>query len=514
MASDERAGQNGAIDWDGLAAAVPPRFFQGARWFRHKADPVRQSRFFDGVDLTPFAPAGRDRLLLALLRVELASGAEALYQAPFRLMESGAGGEETDDAFPVGWQGAAAVDAVGSDAFQTAFRRLMDEGATLPGRHGRFRFERLPDRAPRQCRSLAATSTNSLVLVRGDDVVKHLRCLAPGMSPELEIGRFFAARGASPHVPPLTGACSYLGDDGQEFTLAVSHRFIENEGDLWEWTQAFLQGYLPACADSPAPADGAAPPSSLGYLEQTAALAEVLAAVHRALGQDGGDPAFRPEPVTREDLGQWADRMRRSAGAVFDRVAALPAPAAGPVGEFLARLPAVRAEVLAAFAALPGLDPDGWVRGRVHGDFHLGQALKTRNGFVIMDFEGEPLADPAQRRQRHSPYKDVAGLLRSYNYAAFAALFAWRDAGPPVAEARWEKARNDALAWNRAVEKVFRQRYDQAAGMAPTPDLDRLVSALKLEKAVYELDYEINNRPSWVEIPLSGIEACLADFRP
>lgn len=491
--------------WEAVASALPAAWMQGARWFRHKSDPITRIAFRDGLDLTPHAAPCSGRVALLVVAVEMASGHSGLYQVPIHLEP----GEGKAGSFPVegGWSVREAVDL---PAFHTAVRRLMDTGASLDGARGVFRFERYPVKAPYQSRPLAQTSSNSLVLVKGDDVLKYIRGLEPGVSPELEMNRFLALRGDFVNLPPLTGAVSWLPAEGGECTLAIAQRFVENTGDLWAWTQDFLKSFLDALPPGEDPAEETfVTKRCREYLDQTARLADVLADLHRTLQSTPDDPAFAPQPVTPADLGVWSAAMRSGAESVFERIGRL-APGEGPIlRDFFERFPSMRERALEAFGRLSGLDPSGWVKCRVHGDFHLGQALKTVDDFVLMDFEGEPLKAQDQRVARYSPFKDVAGLLRSYNYAAWAALFDWMERHG--AETPPPRAETAVLWWNAKVEGVFRRRYLTSAGIAPSAGVDALLALLKLEKAVYELDYEINNRPGWLRIPVSGIGACLQE---
>ncbi|MBP7865383.1 MAG: hypothetical protein KA419_05480 [Acidobacteria bacterium] len=494
-----------APSWEAVVGALPAGWMQAARWFRHKSDPIVSIAFHDGVDLTPHAAPCTGRVALLVVSVGMESGRSGLYQVPVLLGPAPGG----DGGFPVegGW---AVREAVDVPAFHTAVRRLMDAGTELRGLRGTFRFERYPVKAPFQSRPLAQTSSNSLVLVKGDDVLKYIRGLEPGVSPELQMNRFFALRGTFVNLPPLTGALSWLPAEGGECTLAIAQRFVESSGDLWAWTQDFLKSFLDALPPGEGPVEAdVVTERCREYLDRTTRLAEVLADLHRTLQSAPDDPAFAPQPVTPSDLGAWSAAMRSGAEAVFERIARL-APGEGPIlRDFFDRFPSMRERALEAFGRLAGLDPAGWVKCRVHGDFHLGQALKTPDDFILMDFEGEPLKSQDQRVARYSPFKDVAGLLRSYNYAAYAALFDWMERhGADTPPSRAESA---VLQWNAGVEAVFRRRYLASAGVAPSAGLDAFLALLKLEKAVYELDYEINNRPGWLRIPVSGIGSCLRE---
>lgn len=490
------------------ASAFPAEWLQAARWFRRKSDPVREVHLLDALELTGGGPAAVERYGLLILNVVFQSGQTALYQMPVRVGSNG-GAAGGDGTFPAG-PDFFVQEATSLPAFNTEILRLMETNRTVPGVCGTFHFESYPLKGLRQCEALAQTSSNSLVLVRGGTVMKYLRGLDPGISPELEMNRFFATHGDFTSLPPLTGSLTWR-HGGEEYTLAIAQGFIANEGDLWSWTLDFLKSLLNELppGEDPVPA-GIIQAASRHYLQQTGRLARLLARMHHTLASGGGGPAFAPEPVTSQDLQAWGDGMIRTAQEIFGRIGAL-APGDTPLlQDFFRSFPSLRQRSLEALGRLSRLDPHGWIKCRVHGDFHLGQALKAGEDFYIIDFEGEPLRAAGERTVRYSPLKDVAGLLRSYNYAVYAALFAWQEkTGAAGTAFQW--AEDALLRWNASVEKVFWSEYLAAAGEAVTPGRQALLAVLKLEKAIYELDYEINNRPAWLKIPVSGIGACLAE---
>lgn len=497
-----------APTWDDALAALPAAWLQGRRWFQAKSASIAAVRCLDVLELTPYAapPSGATALVVAA--VVLADGAADRYLLPLALEPPGA--PPAEEAFHVaaGWR---VREGLGVPAVHTALLRLMEARKEVSGRTGAFRGESFPVRALRQSRTLAQTSTNSLVLVKGDEVLKYFRRLQPGESIELEMNRFLLSHGDFVHMPPVTGALGWTDAAGTEHTLLLAQLFADSAGDLWHTTQDFLAGVLDELAVRPT-ADAAAVMAARSeeYFRGVRRLAEILAHLHRALGTATGNPRFDPEPIRPEDLAQWGRWMEDNALAIFDRIAPL-APGEGPeMREFFRRFPRQRERILTAFGRMASLRPEGWRKHRVHGDFHLGQVLDTRGDFLLMDFEGEPLKPAGLRVAKYSPLKDVAGLLRSYNYAIYAALFAARERYH-LAEttfAAWEEL---LRLWNRRAENLFLDAYWPAAGMERSPDLSDFLALLKLEKAVYELDYEINNRPAWLSIPMSGIGTCLEE---
>ncbi|MCS6842750.1 MAG: hypothetical protein NZ528_00265 [Caldilineales bacterium] len=309
--------------------------------------------------------------------------------------------------------------------------------------------------------------------------------------------------------------------------MALLQAFVRNRGDAWRYTLDCLHETFDRLLAAPERLsqrpllsddhllDLAAqpiPPAAAwlldGYLPSARLLGRRTAELHLALATDTDDPAFAPEPLTadfqaalRREMEQLADQVLALLEA---RLAHLPAAARARAATLLERRP----ELARRLAALTHR-PMGGLRIRIHGDYHLGQVLVTDDDFMIIDFEGEPARPLAERRQKRPALQDVAGMLRSFHYAAYAALFdrLAKDDLPSQAAVDLETW---ARYWRRWASAAYLQSYLQAAGDAaflPASATERrnLLDAMLLGKAVYELGYELNNRPSWVGIPLQGI---------
>jgi maltose alpha-D-glucosyltransferase/alpha-amylase len=337
------------------------------------------------------------------------------------------------------------------------------------------------------CRLGAEQSNTSIAL--GDRLVlKHVRRLGDGRNPDEEIGRFLTERTAFPHAPRLVGHAEYRPGDGEPMTVAVVHELVAGARDGWEWMLAELAAvYRDGFRDGRPPdaaAVAAAGSVTLGAIRR---LGAVTAALHRALASDPDAPAFAPEPITVDDCARWARAVERQlddARAVLGARLRLDAP-----------------ELTTALGTLVGLR-----KIRHHGDFHLGQTLyRAADGaWMIIDFEGEPLRPLAERRRKASALRDVAGLLRSLDYAATTAM--------PSGLDRWA----DAWATAAAAEFVAGYRAGIVSDrLVPTPDdaFARALSVFVLEKAAYEVVYEASHRPAWLGIPIRGLERALATLR-
>jgi len=384
----------------------------------------------------------------------------------------------------------------------------MQEGRDIPSRAGRVRPAAAivgpPDGETPvlPIRRTAPDQSNTSVMFGWQLIMKLFRRLEPGPNPDVEISEFLTLRGFD-RTPPLVGALNYHHDD-EVSSLAMVQQFVPNQGNAWQVTLEALGRYFEDAARAPSPTEAASAEAVGAYLSTAAVLGRRTGELHVALAASL-DPAFAPEPYTRQDLELTARAMRRHADEQFRLLdAALPA-----LDERRRRLAVdlldEREALLQRFDAL------GEVRGRAqrircHGDYHLGQVLVTEGDVVILDFEGEPARSLAERREKTSPLRDVAGMLRSFSYAALAGLDAATQTRPEDAGrlAPW------AELWERPVSATFLRAYLAAVdGTALVPpdkdDFDILLHAFTVDKALYELGYELNNRPDWAHVPLIGL---------
>jgi maltose alpha-D-glucosyltransferase/alpha-amylase len=336
--------------------------------------------------------------------------------------------------------------------------------------------------------------------------LKGYRRMREGINPELELGRFLTEVSPYPNIAPLVGAAEFHAPGAAgPATLAVLQKFVENQGDLW----SLIHAHLTRTLDAPPPAGTT---SSQPVAEAVAAdfhlarmglLGRRIAELHRALCVTSGDPAFDPEPLMLRDFEGWKSAVAADIDATFLLVRntqdKLSPDARARIEPLLGAKDRLHERVQGLVCRFEGL-----VKTRYHGDLHLGQVLVAQDDFIIVDFEGEPGRPLEERRAKSSVLRDVAGMLRSFSYAAHAAILRRNAGGAPVdgAEA--------LLAWERDATRHFLEGYGRAAaGLASVPaDADSFKATLDLfllEKALYEMRYEIANRPDWMEIPLRGL---------
>jgi maltose alpha-D-glucosyltransferase/alpha-amylase len=402
--------------------------------------------------------------------------------------------------------------------------RIPWGAGTLVGRAGRaLAGPRGDEAASLPVHRNLAEQSNTSVRFGDQYIMKLFRRLWPGANPDCEITRYLSEDRRNAHVPAFAGSLHYLPEVGEELTLGLVQELVANQGDGWTWTLGALDRYFEACNDQTFPAAWQGlwdtPLLSLRredlpvearaaiapYLAATEILARRTAEMHLDLATPTSDPSFRTRPMHGAELAAYAQHLCDRALAVLDdladRVAALPRELHPVATTVLAG----REAIVLRFQALE--EVRGSVRlARIHGDYHLGQVLRTGADFVVLDFEGEPTRPLSERRSLQSPLKDVAGMLRSFSYAARVAHGNFVAAVTPKAG----PAEAWAALWEVCVSTVFLATYRAAvAGTGLLPgqesDVGRLLEAFLLDKAFYELDYELNHRPDWARVPLLAI---------
>ena len=366
-------------------------------------------------------------------------------------------------------------------------------------------------------RRLDIEQSNTSVVIDETVILKGYRRANRGPQPELEVARFLDAVGYG-NTPALYGYVEYEPAEGESTAVTIAQQFVESQGDAWAQTLAYLERFFDRrnTMDAQQPAT----PAIAGvdnapdvdehaiFLARGHTLGVRTAELHGAFATPVGDPAFDPEPVTAADVEAWVAQARATAARAFDALIRererIPADLRAAIDELIARRDEIDARLVAPPIAATV------TKTRYHGDFHLGQVLVVTDDFMIVDFEGEPGRDLAVRRRKSSPLRDVAGMLRSISYAKVAAVRGTsEDRAADTSEL--ERLGRD---WERRSVAAFLEGYRTTiAGTSSYPDDDAQANALLelfvLEKAFYELSYELANRPAWLRIPLEGIRAIL-----
>ena len=346
-------------------------------------------------------------------------------------------------------------------------------------------------------RRSSAEQSNTSIRIGDRAILKAIRKLETGIHPELEVSRFLTGSAGFAATPALLGWTALPGAESpaEDVTLSLMQTFVPNEGDGWSWVLEHLSR------------DTKGPSEATSWIRQ---LGRRTAEMHAAFACETDDPSFRPEPVGGNDIRTWVALAEAIAHRAFDGLA--KASSLDPATQDLARtVLARRDDANTRLHELLGMRAS-FKKARHHGDYHLGQVLVTRGDAVIIDFEGEPLRPLAERRAKHAALRDVAGMLRSLSYAAAAA---YRGLPQDVPVDQRQAVQQRLSAWDAKAAEAFLDAYfETARGGDFCPkrraDADRLVRFFMLEKALYEVAYELANRPDWLAIPLRGVLSLLA----
>jgi maltose alpha-D-glucosyltransferase/alpha-amylase len=486
-------------------------FVATQRWYAAKGSEAIAARLDRAL---PWAEGGGE-WLLAFVAVERAEASTTHWFVPLSLVWDDAAGERANALRGCALARARrharvgfVADAMQDGRFVHAIVASIAAGAAVDSPVGRLRFEPTAafaelageDYGALTARVLGADSSNTSVALGERLLFKAIRRVQPGLNPEVEIGAYLTDVVPFRSVSRVAGALYLDAPDGSVYTLGVLQEFVLNQGDGWRFAREYLEHYLERQGNVAGPH---LPEDHGGFLQMIAVLGRRTAELHVALAGRHGRPEFDPEPVTREMLAEWARRIEADLHETLRQLAAqrgrLPAEAEPLAERVLDAGPALAARVRECATA----DPMGLCRTRHHGDYHLGQVLVAKNDFVIVDFEGEPQRSIEERRAKHSPLRDVAGMLRSFDYVRHAATAQVGSLQPSAALAGL------GFEWSRAASETFVAAYravaEHSCVMGEWREASRLIELFVLEKALYEVRYELDNRPDWVSVPLYGL---------
>ncbi|MGE3821052.1 MAG: putative maltokinase, partial [Isosphaeraceae bacterium] len=519
--------------------AILPNFLTQRRWFGGKNRKIRDVEIKEIVPVT----VGESTVYMTGLSVQYFETDSEVYVLPLSV----AFGAEADRvlrelphavlACHGGAEPVVVYDAMWNPDFSSTLLSAMARGEKYQGAEGTLAAvglatlaEEVGDEILAPTLSKAEQSNTSIVF--GDRyILKVFRRVEPGVNPDLEIGRFLSERQRFPHSPQVLGFLEYRRRKAEPMSLAILLRFVPNQGTGWQNALDAIGQFMERVISSEGgehtlPEQVASVGDNLQrdvpslaaeaigpYLESVRILGRRTAEMHMALVADPLDPAFSPEPLSTSYQRSIYQSMRAEASRVFQTLAKRIKKLPEAQQDLASRVLNAQSDVLARFQAVTSTKLTG-ERFRIHGDYHLGQVLFTGKDFVIIDFEGEPLRTVTDRRIKRSALRDVAGMVRSFHYAAYTTLLG---RGEDNTGGQWVVRSEDfaqAEAWGRFwygwVASTFVRSYRETAGDAaflPRTDAEFkiLFEAFVLSKAVYELGYELGHRPDWVSVPLLGI---------
>lgn len=522
-----------------LEQAVLPHYLKRCRWFGGKGRVM--SRVAIG-GILPVAANG-SAVVLALIETAYADGSGETYLLPLHFLtitEAGRLQEEFPEAVIARLTCDAGEGILYDGTYNTGFqgalfdliarrREVNVKGRKLTGRPGQLFRRIMGDGTPPFASQIVKAEQSNISIRYGDTFFfKLFRRVEEGTHPEAELGRFLTEKVRFGQTAPLAGVLEYRRTGAEPMTFGILQGFVQNQGDAWALTLHEVTQYVdrvlahrdeteeaPQFPPSLFNVDPALLPPQMQELlggffpEMATLLGRRTAEFHLALSSRSDDPAFAPEPFSllyQHALYQsMRNRARRVISLLARNLAKLPEEMRGEAEQVAASeqtlLKQLEQLLDRKFSAM---------KTRIHGDFHLGQLLYTGNDFVIIDFEGEPARTMSERRMKSSPLRDAAGMIRSFHYAAHAAILqraSVRAGDVPLLEP-WVEA------WYRCIAGIFLQSYLKSVSGAPFMPKEReeteaMLNVYILDKGVYELGYELNNRPDWVMIPLRGIREIL-----
>ena len=531
--------QSGAMKrW--VSRSLPDRM-RRARWFASKTRTIRETSVEDAIPLGKLEDGVVDSML-AMIRVEYTEGDDDIYTLPLALVEpdravTQQGVQPASILASIKMRGdgqrLTLVDASADEAFWRHAHSMIHRKRSLKGSRGELTAVREPKARAKsgeaeECRVARAEQSNSSAIFGSSAIMKLFRRVEPGINPDYEVSAHLTRSAGFENTPAMQGAIEYRPSGAEPYTVATKQELVQNEGDAWEHACDAVSRYFErmladesVTAPKPpvraldhafAEPDEAESERFQGYLETIALLGRRTGEMHLALS-DSQHPDFKPDPFSKLYLRSLYQTLRNGVRRPLQSLKSLASSLEGSQRELADALVERREEVVERIGLVREIPIDG-VRIRCHGDYHLGQVLWTGNDFFIIDFEGEPMRPLGERRLKRSCLSDVAGMCRSIDYASHAGLQTLHERGIVAAQSVDDSfLQQCAEYWSTCAQAAFMRGYFGAVGPPLVPeDRDataKLLDAWTLHKAVYEVNYELNNRPTWVSIPLRGILSVL-----
>lgn len=519
---------------------ILPQYFNTCRWFGGKSRVIQNISVLNKIDI----PVKDLQTSLITVEVNYNDGLPEVYQLPLAFLP--AMREEEFKEVPqkgiisklqIKDEEGILFDAVYHEDFRNALFSNIRKGKKLTGKQGNLNFYRSegsPSLGKEEITSkvLNAEQSNTSLIFNNKYFLKLYRKLDNTINPDLEITRYLSEKTNFKNSPQFVGAIEFSPDDKNIIVMAMLQDLVPNQGDAWEYTKDSLIRYVervlsrpkelklePAKTDLIEPLDYEDVPESMkdlmgfAFPERMILLGQRTAEMHKALAENPLEKDFEPEPFSlhyqRSLFSSLQSLTRNSFQSLQKNLDKLPED----VREEAREVMDMKGEILRCFKQIFS-HKIPIMKIRTHGDYHLGQVLWTGKDFIIIDFEGEPARAFSERRLKRSALRDVAGMVRSFHYAAYSNIM----------ESEFEQQRKEgeleqwAESWYYHITRLYLQSYyEHVQGNQFFPeskdDLKILMDTFLLEKAVYELNYELNNRPDWVLIPLRGIKSIIGRYR-
>ena len=466
------------------------------RWYSAKDDTIK------AVGIEAVAPID-GKTTFAVVKVELNGGDAPMFVIPLRAAFGERAKAVDEKAVICSIENGVVFDAAGESDFSAGVLDLMAKDAAVDVGNGLTFKASATAKGKALIESVAGLpqkmmgveQSNTSLIVGKKIMLKIYRRVAYGENPEIVTSSFLTETAGFENTPAYLGKAELTSADGKILGVGILQAFVANDGDGWGYTMKYLQSVF-AKVKSGEAVDHA------DYLKTAALLGRRTAEMHKAFAK-GTDKVFAPAPVSPADLTDWTAQVVAQADRTIAVAKANVAPLTGDMRRKVETLIARRDAIVERIKALVPANVK-CMKTRFHGDYHLGQVVVANGDFFLLDFEGEPLRPIAERQIKHCVLKDVAGMVRSFDYAAFGSVLMFVDEADrpqmlPVA-AEWQK---------QATEAFLNGYFQNMAGCASLPDnaedTQKLLDLFVLEKALYEVIYEVANRPDWLAIPMNGL---------
>jgi maltose alpha-D-glucosyltransferase/alpha-amylase len=496
-----------------LERDVLPAFLAGRRWFAERGNTSTAAHVVDAIPLV----AGDSGVGLALIEAKGKKEA-ANYLLPLTIkwtrFESSPPNPNALAAVRRGSREGTLLDATAEPSFVSFVMQNLQAAQTIEAGARRFEFRptnKLPAGGPiaiEDVRIVDTEQSNTTVLVGSDYVVKLFRRIVPGINPEIEVGRFLTDTVPFANTPPLLGAVE-VAENGERSAVAVVHGFVQNQGDAWTVTGAYLDRFVEEQRLLAVETAGRSDEQT-AYVRRMEQVGRRVAELQLALASRDDLADFAPEPIAPGDVRNWSEGILQRANRVLEELSRRRGDFTESDGDLIESLLSHRDRLPTRLRELLPEKLDA-LKIRHHGDFHLGQMLVVKDDVFIIDFEGEPRRNIEDRRRKAPAARDVAGLIRSIDYSATAALERALKSAPD----EQGKIARALDGWRERSADAFLSAYRQslhATGLWPSSqqEASRLLDFFLLEKAFYEIEYELAHRPDWLRVPLAGTLQILA----
>lgn len=484
-------------------------YIKSRRWFRRKSEVINK------IVVRDYAILKEDPVeLLTIIEIYYKNFKSDIYYLPLMVQSKIPDGKDYETILSVSFDSNQynLYDAFSDIRFCANLLELIRKKKQVMSLNGVFTFSPMDilkkvdnKNSEDRIKLLSVEQSNTSINYNNNLIMKNYRNIEYGLNPDFEISYFLTKETDMKNIPSLLGYIEYQNQDKMTATAAVLQEFIANKGDCWSYTlieieQTLRTAMRNCCVRDNKEIENIIKSFSKQFLQEMYRLGEITGSFHKALSTNIPDEAFMAENITNDDLNHWHSVMVTSIDTILGKIMHNFSNYSEEIQKQVSVILDQKQVLVDLVSQVQELKNTNQKKIRVHGDYHLGQVLKTADDFVILDFEGEPIKTLEERRAKFLPQKDIAGMLRSFNYATCTCLYEL----PGIDGAELANLEVWSGIWEDLVKDAFLDGYLSVMKdeLPPLDIFKNTVKAYQIDKAVYELDYEINNRPDWLKIPL------------